>query len=283
MFDSKYMAKKKIAFQGERGAFSEIAAQQMAGKSSQTVPCESFEALFDAVQNRRCDLGVIPIENSLIGSIHKNYDLLLERKLVIIAETQLRIVHCLMAPKGIPFSRVSKVYSHPVALDQCRNFFHKHITIAPISYYDTAGAAKMVSESGSINSAAIASPYAADLYKMKILKKSVEDEQTNYTRFLLLGRKPTKFKKTAKTSIVFSMINEPGVLYKVLSVFALRDINLTKIESRPVRKKTWQYHFYIDFVGSVDQTHVQKALDHLEEITHFIKILGSYPLTVNGG
>ncbi len=277
------MAKKKIAFQGERGAFSEVAVQDMTGKSTLPVPYDSFEALFDAVENRQCDLGVIPIENSLVGSIHKNYDLLLERKLVIIAETQLRIVHCLMAPKGVPFSRITKVYSHPVALDQCRNFFRKHNTIAPISYYDTAGAVKMISTSGSTNSGAIASPYAAELYDMKILKKSVEDEKSNYTRFLLLGRKQKKCGKTAKTSIVFSMIHEPGVLYKVLSVFALRDINLTKIESRPVRKKTWQYHFYIDFIGSVDQKHVQKALGHLSEVTHFIKILGSYPLTVNGG
>ncbi len=274
--------KQKVAFQGERGAFSEVAARDLLGKSTVPIPCQSFEELFDRVESRKADFGVIPIENSLVGSIHKNYDLLLERNLQVIGETQLRIVHCLIAPKKVGFSKISKVYSHPVALDQCRNFFNKHTKIAPISYYDTAGSVKMLSESGLKNSAAVAAPYAADIYKMNILKKSIEDEKTNFTRFLLLAKKPVTFKGKAKTSIVFSMKNQPGILFKVLSVFALRDINLTKIESRPVRKKVWQYHFYIDFEGSIQESRVKFALDHLGEITHFIKILGTYPKTVNG-
>lgn len=276
------MAEIKIAFQGERGAFSEVAAQELIGKKFSALPCNSFEELFDKVESGKAKYGVVPIENSLVGSIHKNYDLLLERSLQVIGETQLRIVHCLIAPPNVTFGKISKVYSHPVALDQCRNFFKKNPGIAPISYYDTAGSVKMLSVSGSTNSAAIAAPFAADIYKMKVLKKSIEDEKTNYTRFLLLSKKPLKFKGKAKTSIVFSMKNQPGILFKVLSVFALRDINLTKIESRPVRKKVWQYHFYIDFEGSVSEQHVKHALEHLEEITHFIKILGSYPMTVNG-
>ncbi len=276
------MAYKKIAIQGERGAFSEVAAHSLVGKNIKPVTSDSFESLFDSVENGKADFGVIPIENSLVGSIHRNYDLLLERNLHIIGETQERIVHCLIAPKGVTFSKITKAYSHPVALDQCRNFFKKNRHIAPISYYDTAGSVKMLSESGSTNSAAIAGPYAADIYKMKIVRKSIEDEQNNHTRFLLLGRKPIKTTGKTKTSIVFSMESKPGYLFKALSVFALRDINLTKIESRPVRKKTWQYYFYLDFEGSMKDLNSQKALEHLAEIAHYIKILGTYPLRVNG-
>ncbi|MDF1544198.1 MAG: prephenate dehydratase [bacterium] len=271
------MAKKKVAFQGERGANSEVAARKLVGDNITSVPCESFEELFDKVEGRKADLGVIPIENSLIGSIHKNYDLLLERKLVVIGELNLRIIHCLITPKGVGMSRISKVYSHPVALDQCRDFFKKHPGIAPISYYDTAGSVKMLAESGLTNSAAIAAPYAAEIYGMKLLKKSIEDEQSNYTRFLLLAKKPVKVKGAAKTSIVYSMPDGPGVLFKALSVFALRDINLTRIESRPARKRAWQYYFYIDFEGSAGEERVKFALDHLNEIANFVRILGSYP------
>lgn len=272
------MALKKIAFQGERGAFSEVAARKFISKNISVLPCDSFDKLFDAVEKNKADCGVIPIENSLIGSIHRNYDLLLERNLKVLGETNLRVVHCLLAPSGIKLSKISKVYSHPAALEQCRKFFEKNPHIAPISYYDTAGAVKMVSECGQTNSAAIAGPYTAEIYNMKIIKKSIEDEKSNFTRFLLLGKKSTSSKGKLKTSIVFSMKNQPGVLFKVLSVFALRDIDLTRIESRPVKKKAWQYHFYIDFEGSPKEEKVQFALDHLSEITHFIKILGSYPI-----
>lgn len=275
------MPLKKVIFQGERGAFSEVASKELVGKNIIPVPCASFETLFEKVERRRVDFGVIPIENSLIGSIYKNYDLLLERNLKVIGEKHIRIIHCLIAPKKIPISKINKVYSHPAALEQCRNFFQKHPTIAPISYYDTAGAVKMLAESGAVNSAAIAGPYTAKIYKMKTLSKSIEDEKSNYTRFLLLSRKQITFKGKAKTSIVFSMKDQAGVLFKVLSVFALRDINLTKIESRPLRKKAWQYHFYIDFEGTTKETRVKYALDHLSEITHFIKILGSYPMHPN--
>jgi len=276
------MAYKIVAIQGERGAFSETAAHSLIGKNIKPVTCDSFESLFDAVETKKADFGVIPIENSLVGSIHRNYDLLLERNLHIIGETQERIVHCLIAPKGVTFSKITKAYSHPVALDQCHNFFKKNKHIAPISYYDTAGSVKMLAESGSTNSAAIAGPYAADIYKMKVVRKSIEDEKNNHTRFLLLGRKPIKTTGKTKTSIVFSMESKPGYLFKALSVFALRDINLSKIESRPVRKKTWQYYFYLDFEGTMKDPNCQRALEHLAEIAHYIKILGTYPLRVNG-
>ena len=272
------MAQNRVAFQGERGAFSEAAAHQLLGKSITPVACDKYELVFDMVEKRKADCAVIPIENSLVGSIHRYYDLLLERNLHVVGETQVRIVHCLIAPKGVALKDITKVYSHPVALDQCRDFFNRHPRIAPISYYDTAGAVKMLADSDTHNAAAIAGPHTAELYTgMRILKKSIEDEKSNYTRFLMLSRKPVTFKGPAKTSIVFSMKNMPGGLFKVLSVFALRDIDLTKIDSRPVRKKAWQYHFYLDFVGSVKDEAVKNALSHLAEITHFIRILGSYP------
>jgi prephenate dehydratase len=277
------MATKKVAFQGERGAFSEAAAKKLVGRSMTPVACDSFETLFDAVEKRRADLGIVPIENSLIGSIHRNYDLLLERKLTVIDETQLRVVHCLIAAPGTSIKKITKAYSHPAALDQCRKFFRTNTNIVPVSYYDTAGAVKMLAESDLIDSAAIASPFAADYYKMKQFRKSIEDEKLNFTRFLLLGRKAVNVKGKAKTSVVFSLKSEPGMLFKALSVFALRDINLTKIESRPTRKQVWRYYFYVDFEGHISEEHVQYALDHLGEITHFIKVLGSYPLRVNGG
>lgn len=269
---------KKVAIQGERGAFSEVAATKFVGKNIKVIPCKTFEALFDKVEKNKAACGVIPIENSLIGSIHKNYDLLLERSLTVLGETHLRVIHCLIAPPKVKFSKISKVYSHPAALEQCQKFFSKNEIIAPIPYYDTAGAVKMVSENGLKNSAAIAGPYTAEIYNMNILKKSIEDEKTNFTRFLLLGKRPAVIKGQLKTSIVFSMKNQPGVLFKALSVFALREIDLLKIESRPVKKKAWQYHFYIDFKGSINEERVKFALDHLSEITHFIKILGSFPV-----
>lgn len=276
------MPSKKVAFQGERGAYSEVAARQLLGKNITPVPCETFESLFEKVERRRADLGVIPIENSLVGSIHKNYDLLLEHKLNVIGEVQLRVSHALIAPAKVSFKKVTKVYSHPMALEQCRKFFKRHNGIAPISYYDTAGAVKMLAESGLTNSAAIASPFAAQIHRMKILKQAIEDENHNYTRFLLLSRNTINFIGKAKTSIVFSLKSEPGALFKALSVFALRSIDLTKIESRPSRKQAWQYYFYVDFEGGIKEERVNHALDHLGEITHFIKILGSYPYSVDG-
>lgn len=274
------MAKIKVAFQGERGAFSELAAQNFFKAQFTALPCETFEAIYDAVESGHAQRGVIPIENSLVGSIHRNYDLLLERKLHVIGETQVRIVHCLLANRNVPISQISRAISHPVALDQCRQFFKQHKRISPETFYDTAGAAKHVAETAPIGTAAIAGPFAAQLYGLRILKRSIEDEKSNYTRFLLVAKKPQLFKGKAKTSIVFSTKNQPGILYKALSVFALRDIDLTKIESRPVRHRVWQYHFYIDFIGNTRDEHVRCALDHLGEIAHFVRILGCYPLKV---
>ncbi|MDH3889685.1 MAG: prephenate dehydratase [candidate division Zixibacteria bacterium] len=276
------MAVKKVAFQGERGAFSEQAARQLAGSSARVIPCDSFDTLFDRVESGKATAGVIPIENSLIGSIHRNYDLLLERDLHVIDETQVRVLHCLIAPPGVTVRRVKKVFSHPAALDQCRRFFTKHPGLSAEPFYDTAGAVKMLSEETPPNAAAIASPLAAEIYGMKVLRKSIEDEKFNFTRFLLLSKKMRPVRGVAKTSVVFSLKNEPGNLYRALSVFALRDIDLRKIESRPSRRKAWQYYFYVDFIGSLDEDRVKYALANLDEITHFVRILGCYPARVNG-
>ncbi len=247
------------------------------------IPCETFDAVFDSVESGYARLGVIPIENSLIGSIHRNYDLLLERELKVIGESQMRIVHSLIVPPGVSLRDIRQVYSHPAALDQCRRFFQKHPAMRPISYYDTAGAVRLLAESSPRDAAAIASPYAAELYRMKQARKSIEDTKSNFTRFLLLSRRAAAFTGQAKTSIVFSLKHEPGSLFKALSVFALRDIDLTKIESRPLRKKAWEYYFYLDLAGATRESRVHHALNHLQEITHFVKVLGTYPMSVNGG
>lgn len=272
----------KVAFQGERGAFSEEAARNIVGRPIKPVACTTFEKVFRLVKSGAVDRGVIPIENSLIGSIHQNYDLLVEHNLKVIAETQLRIVHCLIAPVGVNLKKIRKVYSHPAALEQCRSFFKKHSSKEAIPYYDTAGAVKFLAETNAENSGAIASPYAAEYYKMSIVRQSIEDRKFNFTRFLLLNKKPVRFQGKAKTSIVFSLKNQPGALFKALSVFALRDIDLTKIESRPSRRKAWEYYFYADFWGSTQEERVVNALGHLDEITNFINVLGTYPGTING-
>ena len=271
------MARKRFAFQGERGAFSEVAGRELVGTRAVPVPCKSFDDVFHQVQRGKCDVGVIPIENSLIGSIHINYDLLLHHKLHVIAESQLRIVHCLIARPGATLRKVKQVLSHPAALDQCRGFFGKHRRLVPEPFYDTAGAVRMLSETDDDSLAAIASPYAAKLYGMRVLKTSIEDDKQNFTRFLLLSKTPVRPRENAKTSIAFSLKSKPGALFKALSVFALRDINLSKIESRPLRGSVWRYHFYVDFEGVVGQTNVDHALRNLEEITDFIRVFGSYP------
>lgn len=274
------MPVKRVAIQGERGAFSEVAARDMVRTRFTLKPCESFEDLFGMVKSGQTELGVIPIENSLIGSINLNADLLLANDLNVIGETQLRVVHCLIAPKKVSLRQIRKIYSHPAALEQCRKFLKAHPSKQPIPYYDTAGAVKMLTSSDLNDSAAIASPYAAECYGMNCLKRSIEDEKFNFTRFFLLSKRAVRFKGPAKTSIVFSLKNKPGALFKALSVFALRDIDLTKIESRPARTKAWRYNFFADFVGSLSEDRVKFALDHLSEITHFVKLLGCYPLKV---
>ena len=270
-----------VAFQGERGAYSEAATVAHFGEAVQPLPCPSFEAVFDAVTEGSADQGVIPVENSLAGSIHRNYDLLLRYDLTIVGEVQFRIAHHLMALPGVRLADVRRVYSHPQALAQCERSLDEltpHVERIPT--YDTAGSAKMLLEEDIRDGAAIASRRAADFYHMSVLRDDLEDDPENYTRFLVLGQEPVVPDGAAKTSIVFSMDNVPGALFKSLAVFALRDIDLTKIESRPLQGKRWQYLFYIDFAGSVHETPCCNALNHLQEITSLFRVLGSYPRRV---
>lgn len=265
----------KVAFQGEAGAYSEQAVFNYFGQV-ETQPCESFDAVFDAVVSKECKAALIPIENSLAGSIHQNYDLLLRHNLHIVGEYFLRVQHCLIAMPGVKKEEIKKAISHPQALGQCAGYL-RGLGIKAEQVYDTAGSVKMLKESGAGDVAAIASKRAAELYGMQILEEGIEDNAENHTRFLAVGRESTVPKEEAKTSIVFTLKNQPGALFKALSVFALRDIDLTKIESRPLQGSPWEYLFYIDFIGSMYDDVSKRALDHLGEYAVTLRVLGSYP------
>ncbi len=270
------MKKETVAFQGERGAFSEEAAYKLLGRGIQVLPCETFGAAFESVVKRKASYCLVPIENTLAGSIYENYDLLLNNDLHIVGEVNLRIVHNLIGFPETKMQNLRRVYSHPVALAQCGRFFSRHPKIEKIPFYDTAGSVKMLANERPAGTAAIASRIAAAVYGARILQTHLEDHHENFTRFLLLSRKPTITPRANKVSIVFSTPNVPGALYKCLSVFALRDIDLTKMESRPLRGRPWEYFFYLDFIGNVKEQRCRKALEHLEEVTKFLRVLGCY-------
>jgi len=267
-----------VAFQGERGAYSEAAAVAYFGEAVQPLACSEFDAVFEAVTGGSAERGIVPVENSLAGSIHRNYDLLLRYDLTIVGEVQLRIEHHLIAWPGVSLGDLRRVYSQPQALAQCEHSLTRLLPdVEIVATYDTAGSVKMLRDRGIRDGAAVASRRAADIYGMTILHDGLEDNPENYTRFLILGREPVIPAEAAKTSIVFSMDNAPGILFKSLAVFALRDIDLTKIESRPLQGKRWQYFFYIDFIGSIHEARCRNALNHLQEIATFFRVLGSYP------
>jgi prephenate dehydratase len=276
------MARKRVAFQGARGAFSEEASRLLLGENLAYKPCERFEEVFRALAAGDVDFAVVPIENTLAGSVHENYDHLLNFKLPIVAEGRVRIVHNLIGHPDAKFSTVRRAISHPVALGQCLRFFAQHPRIRSESFYDTAGSVKRVMEEGDLATAAIASRAAAEYYGAKILRRSIEDDRENYTRFFLLTpksrRQRIKFDgRRPKTSIVFTTRNEPGALFRCLAAFSLRDISLTKIESRPLRGRPWEYLFYLDFLGAPEETPVRNAMSHLQEMTELLAVLGSYP------
>jgi len=270
------MANPVVAFQGERGSFSEEAAHKLLGRRIRVLPQETFSAIFQSVARGAARYCLVPIENTLAGSVYETYDLLLENRLHIVAEVNLRIVHHLIAFPGTSFKTLSEVYSHPVALAQCGRFFSSHPRIKKTPFYDTAGSVKMLAERKASGGAAIASRAAASVYHGRILKSHLEDHRENFTRFLLLSKISTVPAKANKVSIVFSTKNSPGVLYKCLSVFALRDIDLTKMESRPLRGRPFEYFFYLDFRGNVEEDRCAKALAHLAEVTNFLRVLGCY-------
>ncbi|MGH9783332.1 MAG: prephenate dehydratase, partial [Terriglobia bacterium] len=268
----------RVGFQGERGAFGEVAAGKMMSGPAELVPLPNFQALFRALAGKKIDYATVPIENTLFGSIHENYDLLVKHRLPILAETRVRIVHNLIARPGVSLRAVRKVYSQPPALGQCRRFLEQHRKWEAVPYYDTAGSVRMIVEEHLPDAAAIASKAAAAIYGGRILAADIGDDPENYTRFFLLGRRRAgSLAAGTKTSIVFAAKNLPGALFRCLSVFALRDINLTKIESRPLRGRPWEYLFYLDFQGNPSFGPARNALKNLAETTDFLRVLGCYP------
>lgn len=264
-----------VAFQGEPGAYSEQAIFGYFGDVN-TFPCESFDDVFTAVNAGTCDYGLIPIENSLAGSIHQNYDHLLRNNLFINGEYFLRVRHCLISFPGVKKEEITKVISHTQALGQCANYLKKlGVKVEP--EYDTAGSVKILKSAGIRTTAAIASQRAAEIYGMQILEKGIEDNPENFTRFLSISKNQIQPTTSAKTTIVFTLQHQPGALFKALSVFALRDIDLTKIESRPLAGTPWNYLFYVDIIGSIEDEKVNRALNHLGEYALMLRVFGSYP------
>ena len=270
----------KVAFQGERGAYGEIAALRYFSEIK-LLPLKSFQDVFDAAENGKVEYIVVPVENSIEGSINEIYDLLLQTKMNVVGEIYQRVRHCLIANRGA--KRIRYVHSHPQALAQCRVYLQNK-RLKPVPAYDTAGAVKMIKEKKMTDSAAVASERAAQLYDMEILDEGIEDRKNNYTRFFVLSQKKKKSLRNDlhdadrihKTSIIFSVRHVPGALFGILGEFAIRKINLTKIESRPTKETPWEYNFYVDFEGHLQNQAVHEALISIKPKTSYIKVLGSY-------
>jgi len=273
---SKRAQGAEVAFQGETGAYAEEAAFRFFGPSVLIKPRESLEEVFNAVEREEVQFGVVPVENSLEGIISRVYDLMLDSSLHVCGEIELRVIHCLIASTEAGLDTIKRVYSHPQALAQCRSFL-KHLNCELIPTDNTATSVRMVREKGTIDNAAIASARAAEIYGMKVIAREIEDNQHNFTRFFILCQEDSPPSGDDKTSIVFSTKDKPGALYDSLRAFASRNINLTKLESRPTKQKPWQYNFYLDFGGHREDKASREALDALEETSIFIKVLGSYP------
>lgn len=265
-----------VAFQGEMGAFSEMAARSYFSDSVHVVPQHDFQSLFSAVSGGECTHGMVPIENSLMGSIHENYDLLLQQDLYIVGEIKLRIVHNLIANPGVRMEDVRQIYSQAPALAQCTEFIRSTEGVEAVVAKDTAGAVRQIKEEKARNAAAIASAQAAIDYDLEILREGLENDHRNYTRFLVVNSRAAEPVDPAKTTVVYALDHIPGALFKSLGVFAMRDINLLKIESRPLSGRPWEYVFYLDFEGHLASDRCRQAVEHLEQMASFLKILGSY-------
>ena len=266
----------RVAIQGERGAFSHQAALGVLGDGIEVVPEATFDDLFASVGEARADRALVPIENSLHGSIHENYDRLLHSPLHIVGETQLRIRQCLIARPGASVDVLRRVSSHAVALTQCRRFFVEHPWTEAVTAYDTAGAVRDLMKTGRPTDAAIASALAAELYSAEVLLEGIEDDPQNYTRFLVLAREPGPVEKASKTSIVFALENRPGSLHQALGAFAKRGFDLCKLESRPLRGHPWEYSFYLDALGD-PRGPAGEAIEELRACSREFRILGHYP------
>ena len=262
----------RIAYQGEPGAYSEAAAL-VYSPHADTLPCRTFDEVFEAVVQKRATHGIIPMENSIGGTIHRNYDLLVDNELPITGEVQLDVVHCLQALPGTKITDIKTVYSHPQALAQCERYL-KDLGVTVEAVYDTAGGAKLVAEQKLAGAAALASRRAADVFGLEVIQEAVQDYEYNITRFFVIGGAlPTD---ADKTTIVFALPSTPGSLFKALSVFALRDINLSKLESRPIRGRPWEYLFYVDIDARRDDLACARALTQLGEFAKWSRVLGTY-------
>ena len=270
----------RVAFQGERGAYSEEAIIQHFGPDVEPVPKPYLRGVFESVEEGGADLGLVPVENTLEGSIVLTYDLLNERPLKAQGETVLRVVHYLIANPRVPIEDIRKVYSHPQALGQCRKYIEEN-GLEAVAAYDTAGSAKMLKDQESRDSAAIASRRAAEVYDMAVLDRGIETHAENYTRFLVIGSEEKAPTLADKTSIAFIVDHRPGTLHVALKAFSENGINLTKIESRPQVGKPWEYIFFIDVEGHREDPGMRLALEELERNSRYVNILGSYPRAPN--
>lgn len=267
--------KLRVAFQGEKGAYSEIAALRYLHPKPSSVPALTVGEVFRMVEEGSADCGIVPVENAIGGNILETYDCLLQSQLHVSGEIFLEIHHCLAALPGSTLGDVRKVYSHPQALEQCSRYL-KSKGFQLIPTYDTAGSVRMIVEAGDRTAAAVASREAAELHGMKILKSNIENSGGNQTRFLVISKEDVPPSRGCKTSITFSVDNVPGTLYRFLQVFAEHGINLSKIESRPSKEKMWEYVFFIDFEGHAEMEPAKSALIELRRRSSFLKILGSY-------
>lgn len=283
MYDEARMsAAYDAAYQGTRGSNSEDACIDLLSASARLLPRTTFEDVFNAVMSGEARYGVVPVENTLAGSIHRCYDLLFEHDVKIIGETVRHILFALIAPPGVKFEDVRKALSHPVALAQCEGFFRRHPQMQPLPVWDTAGAVEIVMRENAGDAAAVATRRAGSVYGGEILAERIQDHLENYTRFLLIAPSaaaapPPKEGAEYKTTIVFSVGNAPGALYQSLRPFAERRIDLAKIESRPLRGSPFEYLFYLDLIGQADSPPVSDALEELKRQSHSLRVLGTYP------
>jgi prephenate dehydratase len=268
--------KKRVAFQGVHGAYSEQALRQHFGDSADVVPCPDLNALFDAIQTSKVDFAMLPVENALAGAVHMAYELLMDSDLRIQAEEFLHVHHMLVAPKGTALADLKQVRSHPQALAQCDKYLRR-LHVEPVPWWDTAGSARDLAADLKPHTGAIASRLAAELYGLDVLGSEIEDVPFNFTRFFVLGHGDPEAGEYNKTSIVFATRNRPAALYDCLGEFAKRGLNLTKIESRPRRNRPWEPVFFVDFEGHWQESAVQEALARLLQHASFVKMLGSYP------
>jgi prephenate dehydratase len=266
----------RIAFQGERGAFSEEAAEKLLGSGIVLVPRPTFEAMFESIDESAADYVLAPIENSLAGSVHRTFDLLVESRLSILAEEIIPIVHNLVGVPGAAVEKITTVESHPVALAQCEQFFRSRPELKRIATEDTAGSVRAIVAAGDPSRAAIASRRAAEIHGGEILREHLEDNSENYTRFLLLGPSSKTSDAANKLSLVFQTAHRPGALFHALGPFARREINLMKLESRPIAGRPWEYRFYLDLQASAADPEVGAAIGELEKLSVNLRILGSY-------